>query len=318
MRNILCSIIIISLFFLIACKDKKDQAADLPPQLNKLFESIKESSQSFTITAGQYATIKGKYGTVITFSPSSFLDNNQNFVTEGQVKIELLETLNGAQMIKNRVFTTTQNHRLLVSGGAIYIKATLRDVELKTNNYSIAYYQPTNSNLPMALYYGITHPLPGGSSVIWQEDTSGTTLMTVKQDTNGNNSYYYNFDSVTQFNWVSSAMYMDFNGAKSNIKVVMPNNIYTNENTEVILYIKDINLVVSVNTFEASSNTFMHANPNYYLPIGLQADVLVLHEKNNVYQMYLQKDVIISENMSINADMQNTSIAEISAAIDSL
>lgn len=303
----------------ISCKDDKENnnSNDLTV-LTNLYNELRFDAQEFTVQAGTNTNITGAMGTVIKFYPNSFKDKNGNIVNSGTIKISLTEVLDPKHMVANRVQTVTESNRLLSSGGAINITATLNGEPLSTNGYGIEFNKRNNTIIDtMALYPGYNTNIIGGNGVMWFDDTTGTTYSKRRQDPDSFSSFY-NFDSCFNFGWVNCDYYTSFGDPKTNIGVVMPNNNFNNNNTEVIIVNKRLNVVATLSGYNSNSNTFMAHNPSYYLPLGERVSVIVIGGSNDKIHADTFKDVVLTNNHTFYADPKESTATQVATMIDEL
>lgn len=302
----------------ISCKDDKDNNTNDTSALTQLYKDLKFEAQEFTITAGSSTNITGALGTVIKFYPNSFKDKNGNIVNSGNIKVYLTEVLDPQHMVANRVQTVTESSRLLSSGGAINIIATLNGDTLATNGYGIEFNKRNNTIIDtMALYPGYTNNVIGGNGVMWYDDTTGTTYSKRRQDPDSF-SHYYNFDSCFNFGWVNCDYYASFDNPKTNIGVVMPNNTFNVNNTEVTIVNKRLNIVASLTGYNSNANTFMAHDPMYYLPVGERVSIIVISGNNGKVYVDTFKNVQLTNNHTFYADPTESTSAQVGAMINEL
>lgn len=303
----------------ISCKDDKENnnSNDLTV-LTNLYNELRSDAQEFVIQAGANTNITGAMGTVIKFYPNSFKDKNGSTVNSGNIKIFLTEVLDPKHMVANRVQTVTESNQLLSSGGAINIVATLNGDTLATNGYGIEFNKRNNTIIDtMALYPGYTTNIIGGNGVMWYDDTTSTTTSKRRQDPDSFTSYY-NFDSCFDFGWVNCDYYTSFDDPKTNIGVVMPNNIFNSDNTEVIIVDKRLNVVATLTGYNRNSNTFMAHNSAYYLPVGEKVSIIVIGGNNGKIHADTFKDVILTNNHTFYADPKESTAAQVANMINEL
>ena len=121
MKNLLLFLSIISLV---------SSCSNLPkytPALDKFVpgEEFRDSllkSQIFQINPNTDTTVEGAEGTFIFIPEHAFVDANGNTV-EGEIKLELAEALEPADMILANL-PTLSNGKLLETGGMLYLKAS--------------------------------------------------------------------------------------------------------------------------------------------------------------------------------------------------
>lgn len=282
-----------------------------------LFEGLKSPVQTFNVTAGQPYEVNAAGGTRIMFKPTTFRDALGNVITSGIVKIELTEILKPADMIANRVFTTTVGHQILKSGGAVNIIATMDgNPVFATGGYDLGFRQDEEKNEPMALFTGITSTDSSGTAVFWSESSTNEIERTTKED--GMNEFFYAFDSVTNFNWINCDYFYSSTAPKTDINIVVPDSTYNTTNTQVFVVFKSINSVSGLWGYNAPNHVFSFGYVGYHIPVGTVIDVVVLGAKNNGYFMQVQQNLTVTNNLSINFTPQATTIAGIQAMLSTL
>jgi len=292
------------------------QSSNIP--INKLYQSLKEGSQDFTVTAGASQTIRGTRGTIITFNPWSFKDQSGAVISSGNIHIELTEALTPGQMIMNRVSTVTEANNLLQSGGCINIVATLNQQPVFANSYNISFKQPAPSELPMALFNGM---VAADGAVTWSNDTSNTVAGTTNlNDPTGRDSLgsWYVFDSCTNFNWINCDYFYTAPDPKTDVKVVMPDGSYNDTTTSVIVIFPALNVVANMSTYNAATNTFSLGTPGYFIPVGTTIKVVIMGIKNNVHFFELKSNVTVTNGITINAAPSNTTLSNIQTILSGL
>lgn len=288
------------------------------PKLQTLFEGLKSTPQIFNITAGRDTTIYGDLNTALFFYANSFKDGNGSIINSGVVQIELIETPRYQQMIANRVNTTTQNNERLISGGAIHIQASINSVTVNANNYGISYYQTDDNTSPMAIYYGYEDAALGGPTVQWYDDTTGTTTGRTKEIGNGTTGFYYTFDSVANFGWVNCDYFYSDPRPKTNIGVTLPDATFNDTNTEVMIVFPAINSASFLNNYLPNSRSYILGHQNYYLPIGETVHIMTIAEKNGKFYSDVQRNVNVTNNLTVNANLVEVTEAQIQAQVAGL
>jgi len=157
-------VIILSLFFLNACKESDNKNKDVINNKDSLKSTeIKQSEtskiefevkpQSFTISSNKITELKGKEGLKITVDPS-VLETVNGGKPGNEITVYLKEVTNQEQLFENDA-PTVSNGRLLVSGGAYYIGMTSDGNELKLKADKKMLVQiPKKDKKDMELFYG--------------------------------------------------------------------------------------------------------------------------------------------------------------------
>lgn len=285
--------------------------------LNQTFNPLRSVPQGFTVNAGSAQVINGSEGTRLEFYPNSFKDANGNIITSGNISIELIEMYTPGMMIANRA-TTVANGELLISGGQIYIYATMNGNEVFANKYSVAFKQTGSSQQPMAIFYGNTNN--SDSVVTWEQgDTTKVGIVTAATvaDSFTKDSNYFRFDSCGKFKWINCDYFLRSSQTKTRISVVMPDGSYTQGNTQVYLVVPNIRSVMGVGGYDATTHSFGLA-ADYGVPVGTVVHLAVIAKKDNNYYYSLQKDITVTENMTKTVTMTPLTLAGLRAALEDL
>ncbi|MDF4204806.1 hypothetical protein PXD56_17695 [Maribacter sp. SA7] len=141
------------LFSFLQCKPKPDLI--VKNHQEDPFKNTITSSQYFKIDTKNDTVISGENGTTIVFQKGSFLDSDNNIVTD-DVEIELTEALTIDEMILSNL-TTISDGKLLETDGMIYFNATAKGRQLFVNPEKPVYVEiPTaNRKSGMSVYKGL-------------------------------------------------------------------------------------------------------------------------------------------------------------------
>lgn len=313
------------LFFSSCKKNDPDPIFNNNPTVNKaplhqLFAAMKPTPQTFTVNAGSYQQLTGSSGTRLRFYPNSFRDASGNPITSGTVQIQLTEMYKPGQMIRNRA-TTTDNGKLLISGGQVYIKATRNGQEVYARKYGLDFKQPAMSSQPMALYYG---NVSGTDSTIdWNiADTTGnpgttTGGTTVDSLGTGGAGVYHQFDSCTNFSFINCDYFYNSGSPLTNVTGVMPDTTFNGNNTTVFLVFPSINSATYMTTYTYSTHSF-ELYSGYYVPVGMNVHFVSVTNKNGTYYYDQQLNQTIVNNHSVSLNPQQQTLAQILAALAAL
>lgn len=141
------------LFSFLQCKPKPDLI--VKNHQEDPFKNTITSSQYFKIDAKNDTVISGENGTTIVFQKGSFLDSDDNIVTDN-IEIELTEALTIDEMILSNL-TTISDGKLLETDGMIYFNATAKGRQLFVNPEKPVYAEipTTNRKSVMSVYKGL-------------------------------------------------------------------------------------------------------------------------------------------------------------------
>jgi hypothetical protein len=119
-----------------------------------LFRKYKTAPQTFSIDPSLEQTITGKQGTILVFPANSLVDKNGN-TPKGKIQISLTECYEMADMIMNRL-STTSNGKMLETAGMVNVIATSNGEELqlkKESPYTVEFPKKTKKD-DFHLFYG--------------------------------------------------------------------------------------------------------------------------------------------------------------------
>lgn len=296
MKKILQSATILVLSALVvfsACNKESDSSGTPTPVDSSTYKRIKTNlfagtrtqPQRFEVDANTTEIIHGALNTKITFYPNSFKDQNGNIITSGQIDIDLVEMYTPGQVIANRS-SATADGRLLKSAGQIYIKAYRAGIEVYANVYSVSFWQPADNQTPMDLFYGSNRFTD--SIVNWTQAprNAGTSLAgTILDTTGGQQNFFYQFDSCTNFNWINCDYFYDISGLQlTNLSLVMKdtNNKLNDTNTQVFLVFPSINSVTWMQAYTPSTRIFSLL-PTYNVPVNMNFHAVSISLFNGTY-----------------------------------
>jgi hypothetical protein len=119
-----------------------------------LFNKYKTAPQTFSIDPTVEQKITGKQGTILVFPANSLVDKNGN-TPKGKIQISLTECYDMADMIMNRL-STTSNGKMLETAGMVNVVATSNGEELqlkKESPYTVEFPKKTKKD-DFHLFYG--------------------------------------------------------------------------------------------------------------------------------------------------------------------
>jgi hypothetical protein len=119
-----------------------------------LLSKYKTAPQTFSIDPSLEQTITGKQGTILVFPANSLVDKNGK-TPKGKVQISLTECYEMADMIMNRL-STTSNGKMLETAGMVNVIATSNGEELqlkKESPYTVEFPKKTKKD-DFHLFYG--------------------------------------------------------------------------------------------------------------------------------------------------------------------
>jgi hypothetical protein len=292
-----------------ACK--KDKSTPNYAKADEFMASHAIKEQSFTGNAGTGFTITGEKGTKVTFAANAFVDGNGNTVS-GNVTVTLKEVLSKKDVLFSGVMTES-NGQLLESGGEILVKAQKDGVALQVNralqNDGARVEVPkVMNNREMGLFIQEKRQQGGASGSNQQQSPYTWTPAPYYPFGNGPNSYTF---SLPSFNWVNCDRFYSDPNPKTTITALpafQDNNQVTD--LQVMLVFKNIATVITL-PYDYTAQKFQSYQNS--LPIGLQADLIILGKDSDGYIQFGTQSITISANMHIDAPVHKATQAEVDA-----
>lgn len=155
------TVITAAIILLAACNNNIENPSDI---FTKVYTVDNLTTQTFSISADQNTTLKGKSGTTLFIPKKTFVDDKGNPVS-GQIHIQFKEALTTADMVLANL-TTTSDGNFLESGGMIFINATSKNnkLEIAPDKY-IGVIMPTDTaQSGMKVFTGI----PDSVGINWK------------------------------------------------------------------------------------------------------------------------------------------------------
>jgi hypothetical protein len=293
-----------------ACK--KDKSTPNYAKADDFLASHAIKAQSFTGNAGTGFSIIGKDGTKVTFIPNAFVDGNGNTVS-GNVTVTLKEVLSKKDVLFSGVMTES-NGQLLESGGEILVKAQKDGVDLRLNpalqNDGARVEIPKVMNdKDMGLFVQDKRQ-QGGATGGNQQQQSPFTWNPAPYYPFGNGPNSYTF-SLPSFSWVNCDRFYSDPNPKTTITTLpafQDNNQLSD--LQVMLVFKNIATVITL-PFDFTAQKFQSYQNS--LPIGLQADLIILGKDSDGFIQFGTQSITIGANMHIDAPVHKATQAEIDA-----
>jgi hypothetical protein len=292
-----------------ACK--KDKSTPNYAKADDFLASHAIKEQSFTGNAGAGFTITGEKGTKVTFAANAFVDGNGNAVS-GNVTVTLKEVLSKKDVLFSGVLTES-NGQLLESGGELLVKAQKDGAALRVNptlqNDGVRVEVPkVMNNKDMGLFVQDKRQQGGASGNNQPQSPYTWTPAPYYPFGNGPNSYTF---SLPSFTWVNCDRFYSDPNPKTTITslpVFQDNNQVTD--LQVMLVFKSISTVITL-PFDNTVQKFQSYQNS--LPIGLQADLIILGKDSDGFIQFGTQPITISANMHINAPIHKATQAEVDA-----
>lgn len=293
-----------------ACKKDKDK-----PNYAKADDVLAAHAiptQSFTGNATTGFSITGAKGTKINFPAGAFVDGNGNVVS-GNVTVTLKEVLSKKDVMFSGVMTES-NGQLLESGGELQVKAKKDGADLQinpdSNNIRVEVPKVMN-NRDMGLFVmGKRDQGQGGGQGGGQQQPNPNTWIPAPYAPFGNGPNSYTF-TLPGFTWVNCDRFYSDPNPKTTVSVspVFQDNNQVSD-LQVLLVFKTATTVITL-PFDYQANKFKSYQNS--LPIGLQADLVIIGKDSDGYIQFGTQVITISANLHVDAAIHRATQAEVDA-----
>lgn len=309
-KNFLSAVVIASLFAATSCQKSVDKKG---VRASEFWANHQVPAQSFSGNASTGFTITGAKGTKLHFPANSLVDASGNVIS-GNVTITLKEVLSKKDVILSGVFTEASG-QLLESAGEIEVKARQGNNELKINpalvgaGLGIAVEVPkVMNNQDMGLFVPKRQQAGGGASGGGQNQQNPDTWSPAPYYPfgNGPNSYTFN---LPDFIWVNCDRFYSDPNPKTTVTAspaFQDNNQVTD--MQVMLVCKNITTVV---TFPFNYQLQKFESYNNSLPIGLQADLVIIGKDSDGFIQFATQAITVTANMHVNLPIHKATQGEV-------
>lgn len=310
---IAASVIAASITTLISCK--KNQDAPAYARADDFLASHAIPTQTFTGNAATGFIITGDKGTKLKFPANSFVDGNGNIVS-GTVTVTLKEVMSKKDVMFSGVMTEA-NGQLLESGGELLVKAKKDGADLQLNpalgDTGVKVEVPkvmNNKDMGLFVQQKRDQGPNGGGTGGGQQPQNPTTWAPAPYYPFGNGPNTYSF-TLPGFTWVNCDRFYSDPNPKTTVTVspvFQDNNQVTG--MQVMLVFKNISTVITfpfnytIQQFESYQNS---------LPIGLQADLVIMGKDSDGFIQFGTQSITISAALHVNAPIHKATQAEVDA-----
>jgi hypothetical protein len=311
---------------------------------NDFLEGLDKSSEIFNVSSNKPSKVNGKKGTIIFLNPNDLLTENGQLLGK-TIQVELKELTTQSDMLKANA-PTVSNGRLLVSGGAYFIKLTSDNNILKLKEgKSLSVQFPKLTNKDMSLFYGERDSL---GQLNWQEanqkfenkavakakpkldtvssitvslmpyaaaykyvEESGITPLTVDEkqlivENIKSELLAYEILKVKKLGWINCDRFYDPNSV-TKLQISF-NEKDSIQSANVFLVFKDINSFMRSCYFSIRDHKIDAGFSN--IPIGSKTKLIALSTKNGKTYSY-NSNITIESNKSVQIDLKETNKNEI-------
>jgi hypothetical protein len=272
-------------------------------QITKFFdENLEDEIEIFNETSSPVSQIITTENNLMIQYDNNTFTYSDGTPVNGAFTIEVVDALTKKEMMKINRPTFTNDGRLLVSGGIIYLNATQGNEQLSINDDNpVIVNIPTDTETEMDFFtgsfdenedFGWDLSLEDSINIINNESDSIIFDIIGQQSMF---SYSFTMDSI---GWINCDFFYDSNEPQTGVNVVLPDG-YNGSNTVVFIYYNDINSVANMDDYDNDSN--FDLGNGYTTPIGMDISFVIISEVDGSF-FYNIVSTTITDNHVENID----------------
>ncbi|MDR3060392.1 MAG: hypothetical protein LBU84_19925 [Prevotella sp.] len=310
--------------FLYSCED--DEVPTLPDPNYQAEEFLKENKESLkqekTINISDLPlTIDFKEGVKITIPANAFTKGGQPVT--GEVTIEVYEMLKPSSMIFSGTNTNYQYGSYFESDGFIFIDAKQNGVSVDQNLSSLITVSiPTDKEdgTFTQLWMGNEEAGEGEDQFAWNEGNPEDFGQNTEERGVLSKDKRFEF-LIGKLGWVNCDIFWDSVNGMTTIKVKLYGNFdklasYLGYEGDTFVFFRAKGVLVLVQIYTAEDGNTVKSYDNG-MPLGVEGK-LVAYSVKDGYFYYDEKEITITENMSIDLDLKDISKDDLEKKIKAL
>ncbi|KAA1247436.1 hypothetical protein [Aquimarina sp. RZ0] len=317
----------LTIFFLTSCSKNDDNDIIVKQILDglefeaEIIENREEALQIFMLNAGGTGEMYGAEGTILTFSPDSFKDQNGNTVT-GLVTIELIEIYNKSKMVLTKMPTNGKRPNgdveTLVSAGEFFINATQNGQQLELANGFQIFVPVDEFDEDMVIFNGQNNDCDGDEmqcDIVWEEDEQGVLEQREREGPNGQILTGYG-GFLSNFGWTNLDRWYNYNAPKTIVYVDVPEGFDNTNSNVYISYDGEPTALALLDIYNPETGLF---SEHYGLiPIGLEVHFIFVSVQDGQYVYAIQGVTIGEDHLEVIGTTTTGTEAELIALINDL
>lgn len=261
--------------------------------LNSYLDTKKQQEQIFEVDTPGTTPIIGQQGTVIYQSADLFMYPNGDSV-HYPYNVGLIELYTPKDMVYYQMPTYGSNH-ILTTGGEIHVRAykDSTDLVLRPGKFYITYFPASQPDSSMKIFHGST----SGSIVDW---TQSTDFIQISVDSSG--SYIYR-SYLSALGWINCDYFANYSGNMTTVNFTSSTDSLNN--VGIFIYFTSLKSVMQVYNQTSTS-----------VPVGASVKIICIAADANMTPYYYYEETTISQNMSIDVTMTQTTDADLEILLD--
>lgn len=298
-----------------ACKNNNNEPDPFRPPTkaqydNLINKALKNITQTKTFKAEDGIVFKSKNGAVLTINGNSLVDDKGNTV-EGEVELTFIEIYDrGNMVVTNKpvmgLDKDARKPRPLITGGQYSIEIRQGNKELPgvSHNITVPGSLTGGVNPEMKLWDGIIDDETG--NLVYEEVEVGEAAG--MKTTNENYEIFNN-----RFGWTNIDIFWNYEGPKTQIKVVVPTG-YNGDNSGVfIAYEGQNNLLAQLDVYDKTEKFFTE---HYgFIPVGEKIHLIFVSESNGSVT-YAIKSLTIVADQTITVAQSELQVGSLDEVVD--
>ncbi len=263
--------------------------------LNSYLDSKKQQEQTFEIDTPATKPIIGQQGTTIYQSADIFMYPNGDSV-HYPYYVGLVELYTPKDMIYYQMPTYGSGH-ILTTGGEIYVHAykDSTDLVLRPGKTFSTYFPTTQPDSSMKIFHGSI----SDSIVNWSQSTDPIQLTT---DSSGNNNY---LGHISSLGWINCDYFANYSGDTTTISFSSITDSLAN--VGIFIYFPSLKSIMQVYNQTSQS-----------IPVGISVKIICIAADTGMIPYYYYEEATISQGMTVNVTMTQTTDADLETLLDNL
>jgi len=261
--------------------------------LNNYLDTKKQQEQTFEIDSNGTSPIIGQQGTAIYQSADIFMYPNGDSV-HYPYNVGLIELYTPKDMIYNQMPTYGSGH-ILTTGGEIHVRAykDSTDLVLRPGKFYVTSFPTSQPDSSMKIFHGTT----SGATVDWTQSTDFIQILA-----DSSSGYIYR-SYVSALGWINCDYFATYSGNMTTVSFTSSTDSLNN--VGIFIYFTDLKSVMQVSNQTSSS-----------VPVGSSVKIICIAADANMTPYYYYEETTISQNMSIDVTMTQTTDTDLETLLD--
>jgi len=261
--------------------------------LNSYLDTKKQQEQTFEIDSNGTGPIIGQQGTAIYQSADIFMYPNGDSV-HYPYNVGLIELYTPKDMIYYQMPTYGSGH-ILTTGGEIHVRAykDSTDLVLRPGKFYITSFPASQPDSSMKIFHGST----SGATVDWTQSTDFIQILV-----DSSSGYIYR-SYVSALGWINCDYFANYSGNMTTVSFTSSTDSLSN--VGIFIYFTDLKSLMQVSNQTSSS-----------VPLGSSVKIICIAVDANMTPYYYYEETTITQGMSIDVTMTQTTDTDLETLLD--